>query len=262
MNEKAAVSGVALIDRVIEKVKEEGFGCLDRSTIKRPKPVPPGVLAGLRFPNGELLSPSLKRFLAFDGSWLSKHGWYADPTAPRFTPQSLSDFAAREYDAVWREAFAPFEAIIRGHLFLLPLGSDSRRALYVGKPDSTGEHPVIVTDNDDGPYVGLMYPGFDVYMGHLSGVLTLKFPNYESLQTHRDYKARLAEHRELNFGGHRGLDFSDVYADASTSVDAEAAPEDETATPPPAAVAAKATTAAKKAVATKTAAKKAPAKKK
>ncbi|TWE16245.1 hypothetical protein FB465_1222 [Kitasatospora atroaurantiaca] len=75
----------------------------------------------------------------------------------------------------------------------LPLvgGGDSRRLLHLGRPDSTGEYPVPVTDIDGPPPVAVMYPGPDVYLADLAGVLDLDFDTYTSPADHPEYGARM-----------------------------------------------------------------------
>ena len=67
---------------------------------------------------------------------------------------------------MWASLFEPI-ADRFGECFLLPGGSDSRRVLAVGEPDTIGEYPVLALDVDDMPFLGLMYPGFDVYLAHV-----------------------------------------------------------------------------------------------
>jgi hypothetical protein len=141
----------------------------------------------------------------FDGRWLRQLGWFAGPDAPELTSKTLARFAEDEYGDDLGAAFEQLASILTGQLYLLPLGSDSRRALYVGESDGIGEHPVIVTDVDELPYVAIMYPGFDVYMADLTGVLSFPFETYEALHDHPEYGARLSEHAKMNLGGRRGI---------------------------------------------------------
>lgn len=61
---------------------------------KRPRPIPVAALARLKFPDGSVLSASLRRWLAFDGSWL---GWFTNPNKPVFRPKKLGQHAKDEY---------------------------------------------------------------------------------------------------------------------------------------------------------------------
>ncbi len=209
----AEMHGVPLIERVIAKVEREGLRGYDVPALERPQGLSAGILERLRFPGGERPSPSLLRWLAFDATWLAARGWFNDPTAPDFTPLGLGEFVAREYGEHYGEQFAPLEGHVPGQLYLLPQGSDSRRALYVGAADSTGEHPVLVTDMDDGAFVGIMFPGFDIYMADLAGVIDLgKQRSYTGLRTHPEYGARFAEHMAKNLAGRASIDFEAVQA--------------------------------------------------
>ena len=44
-----------------------------------------------------------------------------------------------------------------GDCYGLHFGSDSRRFLYVGEPDSREEPPVLLLDTDENPYIGVEY---------------------------------------------------------------------------------------------------------
>ena len=93
--------------------------------------------------------------------------------------------------------------------------SDSRRVLYLGEPDSTGEYPVLVTDIDDLPYVGVMYPGLDVYLADMAGTLDLDFDTYTSLIEDPEYGARMREHAAATGLGDDGRDFTEMFDDES-----------------------------------------------
>jgi hypothetical protein len=218
------LQGVALIEHVIDKVRMDGFRSREIGDIRDPVPVPADVLAALRFPGGQRPSPSLRRWLAFDASWLANAGWFEDPLQPAFKPRKIGAFAGDEHGPEYEGCFKPFERRLPGELYLLPLGSESRRALYVGEPDGTGEHPVIVTDVDDVPYVALMYPGFDVYMADLAGVLELPGRTYESLHGDARYAPRMAEHAQNNFGGAHSFEYEGVDPDEPICIPEEPPP--------------------------------------
>ena len=172
--------GVELIDLTIASVRRNsrpiaGF-CNDYPLIE-PHPLPAPVLDGLTFPSGKPLPPSLKRWLAFDGSWLQSLGWFSSLAGPIFTPRTLGQIADAEYGPYMRQV-ATLAGMEEGDLnfyslldplfpecFLLPQGTDSRRIFAVTEPDDMGEYPVLVIDEDDVSYVAVMYPGFDVYYG-------------------------------------------------------------------------------------------------
>ena len=189
--------GVDLIDLVIAKVKADGR--LLRG--KKPTPVPPDVLEALNtFPDGSPLSPSLRRWLAFDASWL---GWFGDVRRPAFRPKKLGQYAKDEYELDW--GYGDLEGTVGGDCFGVHGGSDSRRFLYVGKPDRTGEHPVLLVDTDDSPYLGVEYPGIDVYLAIHAGVLEHNGA-YGSLAKDPRYAARMKQHAANNLGGEVSID--------------------------------------------------------
>src|SRR5579863_3389179 len=93
--------GVALIDLVIERVRADpasiaGF-CGDRP-LQGPTPLDAATLERLTFPSGRPLPPSLRRWLAFDASWLRDLGWFAPDGELRFTPRPLDVIVRDEFD--------------------------------------------------------------------------------------------------------------------------------------------------------------------
>jgi hypothetical protein len=189
------VQGVELVELVIDKVKKEG-GLLGA----RPAPVPPDVLSRLTFPDGSALSPSLRRWLAFDAGWL---GWFTDAKRPLFRPKKLGQYARDEYELDW--GYGELETTVGGDCLGVPGGSDSRRFLYVGKPDRTGEHPVLLTDTDDSPYLGIEYPGIDVYLAIHLGLIEHDGA-YGALADDPRYASRMREHAKNCLGGKRAID--------------------------------------------------------
>lgn len=199
--------GAALTRRVIDAV---------RPTIDRPmyepvawvghtpwvdgaaSPMPQDALTTAVFPSGRPLSPALREWFAFDTSLFARHGWFTTDGA--FAPRSLDQLVADEFGAPWGEAFAPLAERF-AECFLLPGGSDSRRVLAVGEPDSAGEYPVLALDIDDMPFVGLMYPGFDVYVAEAAGLVRCEFDTYTALAADPVYGPRLREHAAHRFAG-------------------------------------------------------------
>jgi len=169
--------GVELIDLVIARVRADptsiaGF-CGDHP-LEVARPLPPDILEHLTFPSGKPLPPSLKRWLAFDASWLEGFGWFSSLDAPTFAPRRLDQIVHDEFDdpafrMPWGEMYEPLGARF-AECFLLPGGSDSRRIFAVtDEPDQLGEYPILVVDIDDLPYAAVMYPGFDVFLADTAG---------------------------------------------------------------------------------------------
>ncbi|MEO3974641.1 hypothetical protein [Streptomyces sp. CAU 1734] len=208
--EGAAAHGTALTERVIERVRRDpGASALEYRQVPwvaggTPAPMPGERLAAARFPSGRPVSPSLRAWLAFDTSLFARHDWFT-PDGD-FAPRSLPDLVGDEYGDMWAGEFALF-ADRFPECFLLPGGSDSRRLLAVTEPDELGEYPVLALDFDDLPYVGLMYPGFDVYAADTAGVLDLDFEVYSALTDDPVYGRRMRRHAVHCFGGEREAQF-------------------------------------------------------
>ena len=71
------------------------------------------------------------------------------------------------------------------------------------------------------PYVGIMYPGFDSYMGFLCGILSTparKHQAYEDLFEEPDFAPQLQEHATHLFQGEVGIEagLSDLWPWALT----------------------------------------------
>ncbi|MBM7774238.1 hypothetical protein JOD54_004442 [Actinokineospora baliensis] len=195
--------GVALTARVIDSVRANPTRSLfDYAPVPwvvgSPRPVPEDVLAGLAFPSGRPLPPSLRAWLAFDTGLLARYGWFT-PDGD-FAPRPLDRLVAEELSEPWAEDFAVLNDRFP-ECYLLPGGSDSRRLLAVGEPDSTGEYPVLALDLDDLPFLGLVYPGFDVYLAHTAGFLTVPGPGYTGLAQDPVYGRRMREHAAHRFDG-------------------------------------------------------------
>ncbi|WP_067834631.1 hypothetical protein [Nocardia lijiangensis] len=210
MNE--SMHGAALIELVIAKVQQDGVPGSDAPDIDDPVPLAPEVIDRLRLPGDRQLPPSLRRWLAFDSSWLSSVGWYEEAGDPVFDGRALGATAEWMYGPgdMMATMFVEFEKLLPSPCLPLVGGSDSRRLLYLGWPDSTGEYPVLVTDTDDLPYVAVMYPGLDVYLADLVGVIDLDFDTYTSLADHPEYGPRIREHVENTKLGPDGIEYQDL----------------------------------------------------
>jgi hypothetical protein len=234
--EAVTAQGVELIDLAIASVRRNprpiaGF-CGDYPLVE-PHPLPAEVIERLAFPSGKPLPPSLKRWLAFDASWLQGLGWFSSLDEPTFMPRTLGQIADAEFGRDLRAmaAIAGMEGELNFYAsldprfpecFLLPEGTDSRRIFAVSEPDELGEYPVLVIDEDDVPYCAVMYPGFDVYLADLAGVLGLDFDTYESLHEDERYAARLRQHARRLFGGKPSIELMDPEWMADEELDGEA----------------------------------------
>lgn len=195
--------GVPLTERVLERVRSDpGASVLSYASFPwvagKASPIAPDRLSKSAFPSGRALSPSLRAWLAFDTGLLARYDWF--DSDGNLTPRPLHRIVADEMGAHWEAEFLPF-ADRFGECFLLPGGSDSRRVLAVGEPDSLGEYPVLAIDFDDLPFIGLMYPGFDVYLAHTAGVVERDLTEYTTLAGDRIYGRRMREHAALRFDG-------------------------------------------------------------
>ncbi|SNY79144.1 hypothetical protein SAMN04244553_1506 [Nocardia amikacinitolerans] len=199
----SSAHGAALTERVIEAVRRDpGASALSHQQVPwvvgTPRPVASDVLAEMVFPSGRPLPPSLRAWLAFDVGLLERYDWFDEDGG--FAPRRLDELVLAELGEPWAECYAPLAERF-DECFLLPGGSDSRRFLAVGEPDSEGEYPVLALDVDDLPFVGLMYPGFDVYLADRVGLLRTEFPTYTALFDHAVYSRRLRQHARTWFAG-------------------------------------------------------------
>ncbi|MFD3307425.1 hypothetical protein [Streptomyces sp. NPDC058694] len=174
------------------------------------RPMAEDVLARAVFPSGRPLPPSLRAWLAYDTSLLERYGWFTPDGA--FAPRPLDQLVGDEMGDFWAEPFAWLSGRF-SECFVLPGGSDSRRILAVAEPDEEGEYPVFALDLDDMPYLGIMYPGFDVYLADTAGLLELgERHTYTDLIEHSTYGPRMRRHATQCFAGETCVEYPFEFA--------------------------------------------------
>lgn len=186
-----------------------------------PIPVPQAELDKLTFPNGAPLSPSLREWLAFDGSLLE---WFPDVEAPTLPRQNLGEVAIAAYgDTPQARHFAAAMQTLPENALLLPRGKVARRVLYVGATDSIGEYPVLGLDTDGLAFVCIEQPGFDVYLATLAGILYPPRAVFGAYADDERFAARMAEHIERTLGGRPAIKYGEEGFTAAPQV--EVAPD-------------------------------------
>jgi len=203
--------GVALVDLVIERVRAAPYaiaGICGDYPLAEPHPLAPTALERLTLPSGKPLPPSLKRWLAFDASWLAQFGWLSSLDEPRLTPRRLDEVVA---DGIEYPGWAKYYVRLGDHFdecFLLPpFSGETCRLLVMSEPDDWGEHPILEADVDDVPLLDLAYPGLDVYLASIVG---LAIPHRRDANVTSTtlfavplYRQRLTTHAQHLFGGQR-----------------------------------------------------------
>ena len=177
--------GVELVDRVLASGAAASFHPMERR--------------GARPVDGDDLPASLRHWLAHGT------GLFDDdlPPVPRLP---LGDLVQQELGEPWGEVFPPVWARF-GSCVLLPGGSDSRRILALGQPDEAGESAVFAVDCDDLPFIGLMYPGFDLYVADAFGRSKTSPKGYLWPVGDPVYGARARHHAAARLGGSTFLEF-------------------------------------------------------
>ncbi|MFE0678752.1 hypothetical protein [Streptomyces sp. NPDC058867] len=203
--------GVQLTERVLEIVRSDP-GASALAYVEVPwveggvaRPMAAEELAGAAFPSGRPLPPSLRAWLAHDTGLLERHGWFDEDGG--FAPRPLDALVGDEMGDFWGREFAWLSGYL-SECFLLPGGSDSRRILAVTEPDAQGEYPVLALDLDDMPYLGLMYPGFDVYLADTADLLGLgERQTYTDLVDHAVYGPRMRHHAARTLAGETCVEY-------------------------------------------------------
>ncbi len=160
--------------------------------VASPTPLDPAMLT---LPNGAPLPPSLSTLLSWDATWLASLGWF-ELQPFRWTPRTLGEIAGDDYDL---PAFHT--------CFLLPIGSDSKRIWTItSSPDALGEHPVMLTDDDEVPFLCVYMAGLDVFLGDLSGVQPVR-GDYGAVARDERFRARMSHHGKKLMKGSIWTDF-------------------------------------------------------
>ena len=134
--------------------------------------------------------------LRWDASWLASLGWL-ELQPFRWTPRTLAEIAGDAYD------LPAFQTC-----FLLPGGSDSKRVWVVtNEPDALGEYPVVLTDDDEVPFLCVYMAGLDVFLGDLSGVQRVSGESYEDVARDERFRARMSHHGKKLMKGRISTDF-------------------------------------------------------
>jgi hypothetical protein len=188
-----ALRGAALVERVIEAVRANACWI----EVFEPRPVAEAEIAELTFAGGAPLPPSLKQWLAFDASWLTRQyphfGTPGDLIFPLKGWKALID--ATIGGGFWGKVYFHLrDTPVAGRGVELDCGSDSMRFLFVGKQDAHSEYPVLWADVDDMPCLGIEAPGFDVWLAQEAGMLQRE-------DIARLYAADLKAQSDLNLGG-------------------------------------------------------------
>ncbi len=172
---KEPVRGVALVELALAEREDAA-------------PTDPKVLAKTKL-GKKPLTPSLKRWLERDGEFFTLG-----------EPQSLGEMISSEFGDELLEAYEPVIALLPEPIVLFEgWGSDSRRFIYLGKPDSHGELPVFTLDTDDGIFLCLNGP-VDVWLAQQAGAI-----EDEHVYGHlpKAYEASRTEQAKLNFDGYK-----------------------------------------------------------
>lgn len=128
-----------------------------------------GLLAAERAA-GVALSPSMAALFQRDVGWIRRtYGWFLPDDATALLARPLSALVAAHAGEM-AEGFDDVLQRFPGNALPLDAGSDSARFLYLGDPDEHGEYPVVGIDHDDLPWVGVVEPGFDVWLARELGV--------------------------------------------------------------------------------------------
>lgn len=139
--------------------------------IPAPEPVPAAILERLVLAEDVPLPPSLRAWLAFDGSWLARtRKWFREPSAPRWQPMPIC-FLVHEH--LSKDLAPYFEdlpgKLARANALLLDEGSEHILVL-AAVAGSGSECPVLRVSIDDLPYVSVEAPSFAEWLAWEAGL--------------------------------------------------------------------------------------------
>jgi hypothetical protein len=167
--------GVPLVEAVIQVV-EAGEAAEDL-VVDRPDPVPVDVLSALTLPGGLPLPPSLRRWLAFDRSWLDDQVTdYALFSGRRLRTCTIAEAVrgligdpdlAEDCERLARYSDTPILPVHFGGG-----GCETLQFLLLANPDDHGEYPVLSVDTSGGQAeIAADEVGFDVYLATMAGLV-------------------------------------------------------------------------------------------
>lgn len=195
------IEGIQLVRAVIKCVLSRGFiGTFGASMVSEeiaPRPVPAHVLASLTLDGGVPLTPSMREWLAFDGSFFE---WFEEGDGYTLKQQKIGALA--EHWLVERgAAFGSLErTLLKRDCYWVPFGDETMRFVYPSKLDAAGELPVMLLDADDMPALSVGYPGIDVYLGQHARLID---------EDEAPWKARTAFHQKAVLRGKRVVEWGD-----------------------------------------------------
>ncbi len=159
--------GIIKADTPLDIQLNAVWRCIDGQA---PKPLAPGQLAALTFPDGKPLPPSLRRWLAFDAAWIEL---FDHLEQPQFSPVSVEKLLPIGYPPLEEVLFPQIKDLLPAACY--PLRSShydsTQYFLYTGATDEWGEYPIFLADIDDWYMVELALPGFDVYLAECLSLL-------------------------------------------------------------------------------------------
>ncbi|MBN1428768.1 MAG: ankyrin repeat domain-containing protein [Anaerolineae bacterium] len=208
--------GVPLIEKIIEDIQN---GTSDIS-IAIPQPVAKDILDTLTMPGSLPLSPSLRRFLEFDGSWLARStDLYTHSSQPDFEAITVARAVKENLDPdyFWQCFTYLPEPLPQAKCMPLVTGCETMRVLFLAKPDAFGEYPILDLDIDDTPTIYLDACGLDVWLARESGLI--EDPEIEYQNDMRACRRRL-------FGKHDEL-WCDSYGEDELDADGNSEPAEE-----------------------------------